>query len=60
MKTPSQLTNRQLFAYALKHGIERDEVYEPGAPAHWPKDRCYRPETNDEFAERIRELVRKS
>jgi hypothetical protein len=43
-----------LLKKAKKVGILREEIYDPRAPAHWPKDRCFRMEYDDEFAKRIK------
>lgn len=48
------------LAFARANGIERDEVYDSRCPSHWPKDRCYRNETNEEFERRVRQHMAKA
>jgi len=54
-----KLTNKQILTYAKKHKIEREEVYEPMCPSHWPQDRCYRFEDDNEFVSRVRKFINK-
>ena len=50
------LSIQECLDIAKRYNIEREEVYDPDSPSHWPKDRCYRLENDREFAVRIREM----
>ncbi len=47
------------FSWAKARGIEREEVYQSNAPAHWPRDRCMMLESDAQFLDRIQGLMRR-
>ena len=62
MKTDSPIPYRtmRLYSWAKAHGVEREEVYQSDAPAHWPKDRCMMLESEEQFLRRVEGLMKKA
>lgn len=41
----------------VRRELAPQEVYDSDAPSHWPKDRCYRPESYEEYFNRVSALA---
>ena len=48
-----------ILDWAKSNGIEREEVYQHGAPGHWARDRCMMLEYDEQFLHRIHGLMRR-